>query len=102
MIDMPKPPLGPAIPIGFGGVLEWLMENGYMRPPAVGVLGRRKRKTASKPVSGARKASARSRAYGRAFRRLSPLYKKKSGGWKKDGFKRCVRAAHKACKKGAK
>ena len=46
-----------------------------------------------------RRASARSKAYGRAFKRLAPKYKKKNGSWKKDGFKRCVRAAHRAVKK---
>ena len=46
-----------------------------------------------------RKASARSKKYGRAFKRLAPRYKKKNGSWKKDGFARCVRAAHRACRK---
>ena len=45
-----------------------------------------------------RKASARSKKYGRAFKRLAPRYKKKNGSWKKDGFKRCVRAAHRECR----
>ena len=45
-----------------------------------------------------RAASAYSKKYGRAFKRLAPKYKKKSGGWKKDGFKRCQKAAHKAVK----
>ena len=46
-----------------------------------------------------RAPSARSKAYGRAFKRLAPKYKKKNGGWKKDGFARCVRAAHRAVRK---
>lgn len=46
-----------------------------------------------------RKASTRSKKYGRAFKRLAPRYKKKNGGWKKDGFKRCVRAAHADCRR---
>jgi len=45
-----------------------------------------------------RKASKSQLAYGRAFKRLCPKYKKKNGQWKKDGFKRCVKAAHRACK----
>ena len=45
-----------------------------------------------------RRASARSKKYGRAFKRLAPKYKKKNGSWKKDGFARCVRAAHRACR----
>jgi len=46
-----------------------------------------------------RTASKAQKAYGRAFKRLSPKYKKKNGSWKKDGFKRCVRAAHKECRR---
>ena len=46
-----------------------------------------------------RKRSAYATAYKRAFKRQAPLYKKKNGQWKKDGFKRAVRAAHKAVKK---
>ena len=45
-----------------------------------------------------RKASKSQLKYGRAFKRLCPKYKKKNGQWKKDGFKRCVKAAHRACK----
>ena len=37
--------------------------------------------------------------YGRAFKRLAPKYKKKGGGWKKNGFKRCAAAARKVAKK---
>ncbi len=47
----------------------------------------------------ARKASASAKRYGREFKRLAPKYKKKSGGWKKDGFKRCAAAARKAAKR---
>jgi hypothetical protein len=35
------------------------------------------------------------RAYKSAFDSLAPSYKLKNGQWKKDGFKRCVKAAHK-------
>ena len=42
-----------------------------------------------------RKASAYSKAYARAFKRVAPSYKKKNGDWKKNGFKAAVRAAHK-------
>lgn len=34
------------------------------------------------------------RAYKKAFDLLAPSYKNKNGKWKKDGFKRCVKAAH--------
>jgi len=46
-----------------------------------------------------RAASAAQKRYGREFKRLAPKYKKKSGGWKKDGFKRCAAAARKAAKR---
>jgi hypothetical protein len=46
-----------------------------------------------------RKASAYSKRYGKAFKRLAPKYKKKSGGWKKNGFRLCAAAARKAAKK---
>jgi len=46
-----------------------------------------------------RNASAYSIRYGKAFKRLAPKFKKKSGGWKKNGFKRCAAAARRAAKK---
>lgn len=49
-----------------------------------------------------RKASAYSKKYGKAFKKVAPKYKKKSGGWMKDGFKRAQRAAHKEARKGRK
>jgi len=54
------------------------------------------------PKKRKRKSSKRSKAYGRHFKKLAPKYKLKSGKWKKDGFKRCVRAAHAAAKKEMK
>lgn len=42
-----------------------------------------------------RKRSAYARAYKAAFKRQAMKYKKQNGQWKKDGFKRAVRAAHK-------
>lgn len=49
-----------------------------------------------------RKVSAYSRAYGRAFKRVAPKYKKKNGSWKKDGFKRAQKEAHKLAGKSKK
>ena len=46
-----------------------------------------------------RAASAYSKRYGRAFKRLAPKYKKKNGSWKKDGFKRCAAAARRKAKR---
>lgn len=47
------------------------------------------------PVRKKRK-TPRQVAYAKAFKRLAPKYKLKNGKWKKDGFKNCVRAAHRA------
>jgi len=46
-----------------------------------------------------RKASAYSRKYKTAFNKVAKQYKKKNGQWKKGGFKKAVKAAHKAVKK---
>lgn len=47
-----------------------------------------------------KKASAYARAYKRAFKRQSKKYLKASGGWKQDGFRRAVKAAHKEVQSG--
>ncbi len=46
-----------------------------------------------------RRASAYSRKYKAAFKKIAPKYKLKSGKWKKGGFRSAVKAAHKAVKK---
>ena len=46
-----------------------------------------------------RKASPYAKKYGRAFKKVASKYKKKNGGWKKDGFKRAQKAAHKLAKR---
>lgn len=51
-----------------------------------------------RPQKKRRKASSYNRKYGAAFKRLAPKYKKKGGGWKKDGFQRCSAAARRAVK----
>tara|TARA_R110001592_G_scaffold157968_2_gene388869 strand:+ start:152 stop:622 length:471 start_codon:yes stop_codon:yes gene_type:complete len=48
--------------------------------------------SASKPR---KKTTAYQRRYKKAFKQVSPTYKKKDGKWKKDGFQKAVRAAHK-------
>ena len=45
-----------------------------------------------------RKASPYAKKYGRAFKKVSKKYMKKSGGWKKNGFKAAQKAAHKLAK----
>jgi hypothetical protein len=53
-----------------------------------------------KPVK--RKASAASKRYGKAFKKVAKNYKLKNGSWKKNGFKLAVRAAHKLAKTNRK
>lgn len=53
----------------------------------------------SVPASKAkRKPSAYSLKYSKAFKSVKSAHMKKSGGWKKDGYKRAVKAAHKKAK----
>ena len=53
----------------------------------------------STPVRKKRKTPYQ-RAYKKAFDSLAPNYKTSKGVWKKDGFKRCVKAAHKKARGG--
>ncbi len=46
-----------------------------------------------------RKKSAYNRKYAAAFKKVQKQYKKKSGGWKKDGFKHAQKAAHKLARR---
>ena len=46
-----------------------------------------------------RKASAYAKKYGRAFKKIQNKYKTKAGKWKKDGFKRAQKEAHKLAKR---
>lgn len=50
------------------------------------------------PIPKKRRKSKYHSAYGKAFKRLAPKYKLKSGAWKKDGFKRCAAASRKIAK----
>ena len=51
------------------------------------------------PVQKKRKASAYSKRYGKAFKKVEGKYKTKSGSWMKNGFKRAQKAAHAMAKK---
>lgn len=46
-----------------------------------------------------KKKSAYAKKYKAAFKRQAMNYKKQNGTWKKDGFKRAVRAAHKEARR---
>ena len=49
-----------------------------------------------------RKVSAYQKRYGANFKKVAPKYKTKSGSWKKDGFKRAQKEAHRLTKKEMK
>ena len=55
--------------------------------------------TSSGTTSKPRKASAYSKRYGKAFKKVQGQYKTKSGSWMKNGFKRAQKAAHALAKK---
>ena len=46
-----------------------------------------------------KKATAYQRAYKKSFKRVAPKYKKRNGEWKKGGFKKAVKEAHRLVKK---
>lgn len=46
-----------------------------------------------------RKASAYSKKYARAFKKIQNKYKTKSGKWAKNGYKRAVKEAHRLAKR---
>lgn len=46
------------------------------------------------PSAPRKKVSAYNRRYKKAFRKIAPRYKLKSGKWKAGGFKRAVKEAH--------
>jgi hypothetical protein len=46
-----------------------------------------------------RKATASNRKYAAAFKKVKGRFMKKSGGWKKNGFRNAARAAHKLARK---
>lgn len=49
-----------------------------------------------------RKPSAYNKQYKAEFKKAAPMFKKKNGEWKKNGFKNCVKHCHKCCKKKKK
>jgi len=61
-------------------------------------MGTSKPTSAVKVPKRKRQPSAYNKAYSRAFKKVAPRFKKKSGGWVKDGFKRAGAAARKSMK----
>lgn len=85
--------------IGWNAGYEAGLKAGMRGSDYAAFSGRKEPRAPSTPTKTARKASAYSKRYGKAFKRLAPKYKKKDGSWKKDGFKRCAAAARRAAKR---
>ena len=77
-----------------------LEEYEALREMAMGIAAPIVDQVIVKPVK--RKASAYSKRYGRAFKKVAPKFKLKNGSWKKNGFRSAVRAAHKLAKSSKK
>ncbi len=67
--------------------------------PSKAAATARKASKTSPPKKAKRKASAYSKKYGAAFKKVAKQHKTKSGSWKKGGFKKAQKAAHKLAKK---
>jgi len=64
-----------------------------------GSLGKKTTTTRSKNSKTTRKPSAYAAKYSRAFKSVKSKHLKKNGGWKKDGYKKAVKAAHAKAKR---
>jgi hypothetical protein len=82
-----------------GYAAGWRAAMGDARRDIGADMGESPKARKAAPAKRKRKASAYNRRYSAAFKRLAPKYKTKSGGWKKDGFKRCSAAARKEAKR---
>lgn len=58
-----------------------------------------KKSASTRSKTAKRKPSAYSKKYAKAFKSIAPKHKKKNGSWKKDGYKRAVKAAHAKAKR---
>ena len=67
-----------------------------IRSPGLERAAREDSRTSPKPK---RKASAYSKRYGAAFRKVAGRFKKKNGSWKTNGFKNAQKAAHKLARR---
>tara|TARA_R100000951_G_C2642116_1_gene181300 strand:- start:228 stop:533 length:306 start_codon:yes stop_codon:yes gene_type:complete len=80
------------VPVATLTGLEPELVQGFVEGTSTGAVA------AGKAPKG-RKRSAYARKYKAAFKRVAKNYKKKNGEWKKGGFKKAVKAAHKEAKK---
>tara|TARA_R100000664_G_scaffold17184_1_gene26086 strand:- start:1367 stop:1603 length:237 start_codon:yes stop_codon:yes gene_type:complete len=59
----------------------------------------KKEKATSRKKTAKRKPTAYQKRYSKAFKKHQSKHKTKAGKWKKDGFKKCQKAAHKEAKR---
>ncbi len=83
----------PFSPTGAEDISQFILDSSRAR----NMLGLPAPSRRSRPAP-RKKVSKYHRKYGREFKKLAPSYKKKSGGWKKNGFKRCAAAARRKCR----
>jgi len=76
------------VPVATATGLPPALVQGFVEGTTVGAV-------AAGKAPRSRKASAYSRKYKAAFKRVSSKYKLKNGKWKAGGFKRAVKEAHK-------
>jgi len=101
------------VPPGFYDFIQWITEEANRKERPQGFdprfstdpsIGRLLEKLIDSGVDqGAkkvkRKVSSYNRKYSAAFKRCKAKHMKKNGTWKKGGFKRCVKEAHRMAKK---
>jgi hypothetical protein len=95
------------VPPGFWQFIQWITEQNNGDDERRGDVGGSERRgwmpdiTMSEldPSPVKRKVNAYNRRYGRAFKKCKAKHMKKNGTWKKGGFKRCVKEAHRMAKK---
>jgi len=102
-----------AVPPGFYEFIQWITEEANRRPQAArpaapvasdpGIERLLQKLVEESSVMGMqkvkRKVSAYNRKYSAAFKKCKRKHMKKNGTWKKGGFKRCVKEAHRMAKK---
>lgn len=72
--------------------------GGNVQDMALGEVEAMALKAESVTPSPKKKKTKRQRQYSANFKKIAPKYKMKNGKWKKDGFKKCVKEAHRMCK----
>ena len=101
------------VPPGFYEFIQWITDEANRRPQAArpaspvasdpGIARLLEKLIDSGVDQGAkkvkRKVSAYNRKYSAAFKKCKAKHMKKNGTWKKGGFKRCVKEAHRMAKK---